>query len=63
MTARGQGTAPDAIVTTEKDWVRLRPLTHARPAEEVPLWVLGIRMRLLSGEAQLHDRLARVYTR
>ncbi len=63
MTARGQGMSPDAVITTEKDWVRLRPLAHARPPNAVPLWVLGVRMKLLHGEAQLHDRLARVYAR
>jgi len=40
--ARGAG----ALVTTEKDWVRLRRL----PAPDVPLYVLNVRLVLLSNE-------------
>ena len=44
-------TRPDAVLTTEKDWVRLRSWS-------VPWWVLRIQMKLLSGEAELDARLA-----
>ena len=53
----------DAIVTTEKDWVRLEPAVRRGPAAPVPLWVLGIRMQLLSGEDDLDARLAGVGAR
>ena len=56
-----QGLRPDALVTTEKDWVRLRPLAAARPPADLPLWVLGIRMKILSAEEALDDRLACLY--
>lgn len=54
------GVRPDAIVTTEKDWVRLRPLVAAGGSSSVPLWVLRVHMKVLSGEHELDDRLARV---
>ena len=37
----------DGLITTEKDWVRLRKLSLPRR----PLWVLAIRLVLTSGEA------------
>ena len=37
----------DALITTEKDWVRLRTLPPLRR----PLYVLSVRLRLTSGEA------------
>jgi tetraacyldisaccharide 4'-kinase len=43
-TARGA----TALVTTEKDWVRLRRL----PAVTRPVYVVGVRLELLSGEAE-----------
>ncbi len=48
------------LLTTEKDWVRLASFAVAEPPA-VPLWVLGIRMTMLSGERALDDRLARLY--
>ena len=36
----------DGLVTTEKDWVRLRRL----PVPKRPIYVLGVRLVLLSGE-------------
>jgi tetraacyldisaccharide 4'-kinase len=53
---------PDAIVTTEKDWVRLEPLVQAAPAP-MPVLILGIRMRLLTGDDALTDRLAALHVR
>ena len=53
---------PQAIVTTEKDWVRLEPVVdHA--AWPAPLWVLGIEMRIGQGERELDARLAGVCVR
>jgi tetraacyldisaccharide 4'-kinase len=60
---RVQETRPHAVVTTEKDWVRLAPLAESRAAWAVPVWVLGVEMKLLSGEDELDDRLARLHAR
>ena len=49
----------EGLLTTEKDWVRLSPLALAAPAP-VPVWVLRIRLKFLSGEEALDDRLARL---
>lgn len=38
----------DGLVTTEKDWVRLRRL----PVPKRPIYVLGVRLVLLSGEGE-----------
>ena len=38
----------DGLVTTEKDWVRLRRL----PVTKRPIYALGVRLVLLSGEAE-----------
>jgi tetraacyldisaccharide 4'-kinase len=38
----------DGLVTTEKDWVRLRRL----PVPKRPIYVLGVRLVLLSGETE-----------
>jgi tetraacyldisaccharide 4'-kinase len=43
---RAAETHADGLVTTEKDWVRLRAL----PALRRPLYVLSVRLRLTSGE-------------
>ena len=48
---------PDAVLTTEKDWVRLAPVAAGAPAT-VPVWIVGIVMRVLSGEEALDARLA-----
>ena len=53
----------DAVVTTEKDWVRLQPWAVDHGPWTVPLWVLGVRMNILSGEAALDARLDRLYAR
>jgi tetraacyldisaccharide 4'-kinase len=52
---------PAAVLTTEKDWVRLAPHAEAAPAA-APVWVLGVRMVLLDGEADLDARLDRLRT-
>lgn len=51
---------PDAVITTEKDWVRLQPCTAHCAASAVPLWVLSVQMKILDGETALDDRLARL---
>ena len=64
LSASRQAPRPDAIVTTEQDWVRLRPWFVARGSSLAsPLWVLTVRMKILEGEAALDDRLARLYAR
>jgi len=60
LRARATAQPPQALVTTEKDWVRLRPMLAAHGSWAGPLWVLKVRMRILDGEASLDDRLARV---
>jgi len=53
----------EALVTTEKDFIRLRQINAVAEEASLPLWVLRIRMHLLSGEERLDDRLARVCAR
>lgn len=52
-----------ALVTTEKDLMRLRPLLAELGASAPPVWVLQIRLRFVSGEDMLHARLAAVHGR
>lgn len=59
---RSKAARPQVLLTTEKDWVRLRAVARDQPAE-VPVRVLRIQMKLLSGERALDDRLARLYVR
>jgi tetraacyldisaccharide 4'-kinase len=54
---------PDAVLTTEKDWVRLEAVARGGSVAAAPLWVLGVRMQLLSGENDLDARLALVCAR
>ena len=49
---------PDAVLTTEKDWVRLQRWTMDERRMTVPLWILGIEMKILDGEDALDARLA-----
>jgi tetraacyldisaccharide 4'-kinase len=57
---RARHGAVDAIVTTEKDWVRLKARVPAGEPARTPLWVLGVRMRIIEGEEAFDDRLAAV---
>lgn len=50
----------DAVITTEKDWVRLKPRLPAKRTK-TPLWVLEVRMRIMEGEEALDARLAAVH--
>ena len=63
LCARAKADRPDALVTTEKDWVRLQRVIAMRGACPVPVWILNVRMQILEGEALLDDRLARVCRR
>jgi tetraacyldisaccharide 4'-kinase len=49
----------DGLVTTEKDWVRLRRLPPLRR----PLYVLSVRLQLTSGEQAWRDAFARLRPR
>ena len=49
---------PDAVVTTEKDWIRLQPWTVDRGPWTAPFWVLRVQMKIFSGEPELDARLA-----
>jgi tetraacyldisaccharide 4'-kinase len=48
-----------ALLTTEKDLMRLRPAARAA-STPMPVWVLRVGMRLVSGEDELDARLARL---
>jgi tetraacyldisaccharide 4'-kinase len=45
---RARAVGADALVTTEKDWVRLRRL----PTPGERLWILSVRLELVSGELE-----------
>jgi tetraacyldisaccharide 4'-kinase len=47
----------DALVTTEKDWVRLS-FVAGTSAPQLPVWLLQVRLSLRSGEEELDARLA-----
>lgn len=51
------------VVTTEKDAVRLASFKPLLRDLGVRLWVLGVRMQLISGEPEIDDRLAAVLGR
>lgn len=57
-TARAQ-----AMLTTEKDWVRLRPVIGDPMAGAAPVWTLRIRMQVVRGGRELDDRLAGLWHR
>src|SRR3989338_2427353 len=51
------------VVTTEKDALRLAAFTSSLSRAGVRLWVLRVRMKLISGEPEIDDRLAAVLGR
>jgi len=59
LEARAAALGVDGLVTTEKDWVRLR----RRPPLRRPVWVLGVRLALLSGEAEWRSTFQRTCPR
>ncbi len=55
LSARAEAVGAEGLVTTEKDWVRLRGLGRPRS----PLWVVSVRMILESGQRTWLDMLKR----
>jgi tetraacyldisaccharide-1-P 4'-kinase len=53
--AHARGLGVDGLVTTEKDWVRLRTLPLSSP----PLYVLSIKLALISGESEWRSAFER----
>ena len=51
LSKRARTLGVHALVTTEKDWVRLLRL----PAVEVPLWVVSVRLELLADAERWHQ--------
>jgi tetraacyldisaccharide 4'-kinase len=51
--------ACDAVLTTDKDYVKLRRLLESRPLS-VPVWRPKLEIRWLDGEAAVAERLAAV---
>ena len=49
---------PQAVVTTEKDWIRLRACPMSRVPCPAPFQVLAIEMHIMNGETELDARLA-----
>jgi tetraacyldisaccharide 4'-kinase len=56
---RAHAASAVGLVTTEKDWMRVRAL----PSPTMPLYVLGVRLVLLAGEAEWRAALARACAR
>jgi tetraacyldisaccharide 4'-kinase len=56
LDAQARGLGAEGLITTEKDWMRLRGLDRPRG----PLWVLSVRLVLESGREILSDALGRV---
>jgi len=59
LDAEAAAVGADGLVTTEKDWVRLRRL----PVPKRPIHVLGVRLVLLSGEAEWRAAFERAMAR
>ena len=56
---RAQAASAVGLVTTEKDWARLRRL----PPPAMPLYILAVRLALLSGEAEWRAAFTRTCSR
>ena len=56
---RAHAASAVGLVTTEKDWMRMRDL----PSAAMPLYVLSVRLALLAGEAEWRAVLARACAR
>ena len=63
LVERSAGIRPDAIVTTEKDWVRLQPFAMDRESLRVPLCILEVRITVQTGDDVLDARLAGLWAR
>ncbi len=53
----------EALVTTEKDLIRLQPLLGPPAERAMPVWALRIRLRVVNGEEALDARLRAVCAR
>ncbi len=51
---------PEFLVTTEKDWVRLKPFMKSGTFKGIPVRLLRIRFQIVQGEAELNARLRSV---
>ncbi len=58
---QAQATRPDAILTTEKDWVRLAAVAHDRLPSTTPVKLVEVRLKIVRGEEEFDARLARVH--
>jgi len=58
LVRQSRAVGAEGLITTEKDWVRLRAL----PPATVPLWILRIRLRLETGRDRLLEALERTMT-
>jgi len=63
LSAQAARTRPEAILTTEKDWVRFAPGIGDPGSGSVPVWVLQVQMNILSGDDELDARLASLWAR
>jgi tetraacyldisaccharide 4'-kinase len=58
LAERARAGGAEGLITTEKDWVRIRDLS----LPPVALWVVSVSMSLRSGAGAWHEALARVWT-
>jgi tetraacyldisaccharide-1-P 4'-kinase len=64
VAVRARELGAEAILTTEKDWMRIRDISERNgPREDVPLWVLSVRLDLGSDRGALLQRLSETLTR
>ena len=59
VAARMRETGAEAVLTTEKDWVRLREM----PLGDVPFWVLSVRLDMGADSAALVQVLSETLRR
>lgn len=59
VATRVSETGAEAVLTTEKDWVRLREM----PLGDVPFWVLSVRLDLAAESAALTQVLSETLRR
>jgi tetraacyldisaccharide 4'-kinase len=64
VAARARELGAEAILTTEKDWMRIRDISERNgPREDVPFWVLSVRLDLGSDRGALLQGLSETLTR
>ena len=59
MAARARETRAEAVLTTEKDWVRLREMARG----DVPFWVLSVRLDMGADRVALVQALTETLRR